>query len=94
VRAHRVNALGGEVRGHHAAQPVVLGIIHPRKDQGHVGIVCVCLVKGLDVRADPWIRQSRPDVVVTADRPDRLAPPQRPLQALGVPPFGEFGGWM
>ena len=47
VRTHLRDAPGREIGCHHAAQPVVHGVVHAREDEGDVGVL-VEVVAGAD----------------------------------------------
>jgi hypothetical protein len=94
VGPHRFAAFEGGVPGHHSAQPMMLGIVRPRKHDRCV-VLAALLQKVLNgFRGQAWINQCCPDVVITAHRPGRSALVHHPSQTRLLAPARELRGRM
>ena len=87
LRPHRFATPEGEVAGQHASQPVMLGIVGPREHHRDVVVSGRRRLDGVrdGLRGQARIDQRRPDVLVAAHHPGRLAVVHRPSQARAPP---------
>jgi hypothetical protein len=87
---HRFGAPEGELAGHHAPQPMMLGIVDTCENRRRLAVARLPEQVREGFRRQPRVDQRSSDVLVAAHRPDLLTVPHRSPQAVLVSPAGEF----